>query len=94
MKLEDLTKEELLTLIKRCMFQPSQRDITNVRWETMAAEASRIMDEALKESCKWTGVKGSEALMKWHNAQERFNEGLALSEKAEVVFKKLCETRG
>ncbi len=88
--LEYLTKPELIKLIKKCYFKlPSQRDILGLRWESMTEEANRIMAEASQESQKWAGIKSWEAIKKWHDAQEKFNRGLALSDKAEVVFKKL-----
>ncbi len=92
-KLEDLTKEELLEIIRGCFYQPSHRDILDVRWKGMARERSRIMDGAIKESQKWQGKRDFESLQKWNDAQEKFNNGLALSDKADIVFEKLCETK-
>jgi len=92
MTLEDLTKAELIKWVKGTFFyQPTQRDLIRLRWESMNEEASRIMEEACQESQRWTGIKSFEAIKKWNEAQEMFNKGLALSEKAEVLFKELYE---
>ena len=94
MKLEDLTHGELIKLIKNtCYSQPSHRDIINVHWETMVAEAQRIREQALKESQKWAGDRTVEGYQHWRDAQELFSKGMKLDEKAEAVFKELCETK-
>lgn len=90
--LEDLTKVELIKLIKEVLSpQPTQRDLIKLRWESINQEASRIMAEACKESQRWAGIKSFEALEKWSEAQELFNKGLALSNKADIIFKELCD---
>ena len=94
MELEDLTKVELLKLIKEQFFyQPSPRDILKARWETLTEEANKMMAEANFESQKWLGKRDMESLRKWGEAQNRFTEGLSLSEKADVLFKQLCDTK-
>ena len=92
MKLEDLTKDELLKLIKEhCFYQPIPRDILRVRWKTMAEKANKMMTEANIEAQKWQGQRDIESLRKWNDAQNRFTEGLALCDKADIVFEQLCE---
>uniref|UniRef100_A0A6M3JQN7 Uncharacterized protein n=1 Tax=viral metagenome TaxID=1070528 RepID=A0A6M3JQN7_9ZZZZ len=92
--LEDLTKTELVKLVREAYFyQPTQRELLKLRWESMSEEASCIMAEANRESQQWTGIKTFEALKKWSEAQELFDKGLALSDKADALFKVLCETK-
>ena len=94
MNLEDLTKDELLKLIKEQFFsQPSPRDILRVHWETLTEKANKMMDESITESKRWEGKRDIESLRKWNESQNRFTEGLALSEKADVLFKQLCELK-
>lgn len=92
--LEDLTKAELIKLVRESFFyQPKQRDLIKLRWESMNEKASRIMKEANQESQQWIGIKTFDALKKWNKAQEDFSRGLALSEKADALFKVLCDTK-
>ena len=92
MKLEELTKEELIRLIKdRWWPLPSHRDIITAHWQSMTEEASRIMAQANQESQKYAGIKTFEALKSWSDAQALFDKGLKLSDKAGAVFKELCE---
>lgn len=94
MELEDLTKEELLRLIKsRWWPQPTHRDIISAHWDRLTGESSRIMAQANEESEKWIGLKTMEALQHWHDAQLLFNKGMKLADEAETVFKELMETR-
>lgn len=92
--LEDLTKAELIKLVRESFYyQPKQRDLIELRWKSMTEEANRIMKEANQESQRWIGIKTFEAHRKWNEAQELFNKGLALSDKADDLFKVLCETK-
>ncbi len=93
MKIEDLTKEELIKYIHSQFYQPTQRDMLNLRWESVSGEARRIMAAANEESQKWTGVKTIEALKKWWDAQELFNKGLDLSDKADSLFEELIAVK-
>ncbi len=94
MKLEELTKEELISLIKKtCYSLPNRRELLNVRWETLVAEAQRIREQAIQESQKWEGIKTLEAYEHWRDAQLLFDKGMALNKKAEVVFDELLATK-
>ena len=95
LKLEDMTKGELINLIKKtCYSLPNQRELLNVRWESLAGEAQRIREQAIQESKKWTGIKTVEAYEHWRDAQLLFDKGMALDDKADAVFKELSETKG
>ena len=94
LELEDMTKEELISLIKKtCYSLPNQRELLNVRWESLAGEAQRIREQALQESEKWVGQRTVEAYEHWRDAQLLFSKGMALDDKAAIVFKELCETK-
>lgn len=87
---EDLTKDELIKLIHEMhYFLPSPRDILKVHWESVNEKARVIMDEAIEESQRWTGKSDPLSIKNWMAAQDRFNEGLALSEKADKVLGEL-----
>ena len=95
MRLEDLTKEELISLIKKTYYSlPSQRDLLNVRWESLTGQAQRIREQSIRESRKWQGIKTPEAYEHWRDAQLLFDKGMALDKKADVVFEELCKTKG
>jgi len=90
MEIEDLTKEELLRLIKnRSFYMPTQRDIVRARWESLIEEAKRITESATTESNKWTGDRTIEGYKKWRDAQELFDKGMKLYDKADIVYKEL-----
>ena len=94
LELEDLTKEELISLIKKTRYSlPNQRELLNVRWERLSGEAQRIREQSIQESQKWIGIKTPEAYEHWRDAQLLFDKGMALDDKADIIFKELSETR-
>jgi hypothetical protein len=94
MRLEELTKEELIAYIKQRHFtQPTQRDMLDLRWERLTQEAKAIMELGIRESEKWTGQPGMEARRMWFEAQEIFNKGIRLSEEAEKIFDEMSNCK-
>lgn len=84
LKLEDLTKDELIRLFRRYVFrEPKQQDMLLERWETLVAKSQRLEGE---------GQKASQA-RDWTRAQRLFAEGERAWQQAEAVFaeaEKLC----
>lgn len=84
LKLDDLTKDELIRLFRRYVFrEPKQQDMLLERWETLVAKSQRLGEE---------GQKASHA-QDWARAEKLWAEERRAWEKAEVVFaeaEKLC----
>lgn len=84
LKLEDLTKDELIRLFRRYVFrEPKQQDMLLGRWETLVAKSQRLEGE---------GQKASQA-RDWTRARRLFAEGERAWQQAEAVFaeaEKLC----
>lgn len=84
LKLDDLTKDELIRLFRRYVFrEPKQQDMLLERWETLVAKSQRLEGE---------GQKASQA-RDWTRAQRLFAEGERAWQQAEAVFaeaEKLC----
>jgi hypothetical protein len=90
MQLEDLTKEELIIVIKNQMFsQPSERDMLNARWQRLKNESKVMMDESVKESEKWSKNRDVESAKKWNEATELFNKAMAISDDADKIYKQM-----
>lgn len=56
LKLEDLTKDELIRVIRENWFPgPKQRDMLFVRWHSLVAKSQHLSEEGLKASkaCDW-----------------------------------------
>ncbi len=88
--LEDLTKTELVKLVRESFFyQPTQRELLKLRWESMTEEANRIMIKASEESQKYWRSN----ITKWNAAQKDFDKGLVLSDKVDILFKELYELK-
>jgi len=86
LSLEDLTKNELLQLIRRFSFGFEQRDMQTVRWNTMGVEAKSLMDESIAEIDKCEGIKNH---AKWMKAQDKFDRALKLYDKADSFFREM-----
>lgn len=84
LKLEDLTKDELIRLFRKYMFrEPKQQDMLLVRWETLVEESRRLGEK---------GLEASQA-RDWGRAEKLWSEEQRAWEKAEAVFaeaEKLC----
>lgn len=77
LKLEDLTKDELIRLIRKYRFrEPTQQDMLLERWETLAAKSQHLGEE---------GSKASQA-RDWGRAETLWAEEERAWKKAEAVF--------
>lgn len=84
LKLEDLTKDELLRLIRnKLFFAPTQRDMLLERWESLVEKSKCLGEE---------GLKASQA-RDWKRAEKLWAEERRAWDKAEEVFaevERLC----
>lgn len=77
LKLEDLTKDELILLIRQLpIFGPSQRDMLRIRWGSLEAKVQSLLGESRK---------AGEA-HNWKLADRLFNEYERARKKADAVF--------
>ena len=77
LKLEDLTKDELLRLFRRLLSrEPSQQDMLLERWESLVAKSQRL------------GAEGNNASQArdWARAEKLWAEEERAWAKAEAVF--------
>lgn len=77
LELEDLTKDELLRMIRKfVVLRASQRDMLFIHWETLADKAQALLGESIK-----AGEAGN-----WPLADKRYHESEKVSKKAEAVW--------
>jgi hypothetical protein len=90
-KLEELTKEELIWLIRRerLFSQPTERDILTARWERLTKEANDTMKDAAEEQKKYVGRTDGESWKLWMESQEWFDKGMKQSDEAQKVFEQM-----
>ena len=88
LSLEDLTKDELLKLILRFFLEVPQRNIVEVRRESLLAKANTIMTEAQEEMKDNIGG-GYETIKRFQQASKKFDEGMALTDKASKMLEEL-----
>ena len=93
MKLEELTKEELLLIIRNRIWLPSEKDMLNARWERLSKEAQNMMNQSIEESSKWTGKKDMESYRNWRDAQDVFTAAMKKYDEAEEIFRQMMETK-
>ena len=90
--LEDMTKPELIKIIKQSLaYQPTQKVMRWIRWESICEQAQVIMDEAISEQQLCTGKKDKESLAKWKKASDKFTESMKLYDKADDYLKEIKE---
>ena len=92
LELEDLTKQELIELIKNSIyfvFGFKQRDLIEIKWKSKSREASRIMREAIEDQALYSGKEDIASLAKWWEANKKFDKGMSLHDEADILFKEL-----
>ncbi len=85
--LEDLTKEELLTLCHRWCLSISERDIRMVRHESLVRQARDLADQSQKEMKEATGDPSIEARGRFLKASEKFDKAMKLYDEADRILK-------
>lgn len=88
LKLEDLTKQELLDLIKlRCgIFGIAQRDIVAVRMKNLTDRAHRQAQEASKKMKNLSGETSMKARIEFLKENEKWDRAMKLYEKADELW--------
>ena len=88
--LEDMTKPELIKVIKQSQaYQPTQRILQWIRWESMCKQAQTVMSEAIKEQRLNAHNKDLDSHSRWMKASEKFDHGMKLSDKAETFLEEI-----
>lgn len=90
LKLEDLTKQELLDLMKlRCvMFGIAQRDLVAVRVKSLTDRANRQTQEASEKMKKLVNKPGPKARIEYLKEDEKWCRAMKLYEKADELWKR------
>jgi len=88
--LEDMTKEELIKVIKQSLaYQPTQKILQWIRWESMCEQAQVLMNESIREQQLYTGKKDMDSHAKWMKASKKFGEGMELSDNADAFLEEI-----
>ena len=88
--LEDMTKEELIKVIKQSLaYQPTQKILLWIRWESMCEQSQALMDEAVKEQQLYTSKNDILSRTKWMGASKKFDKGMKLGDKADDFLKEI-----
>ena len=88
MELSDLTKDELLKLIRQQFFRINPKDVLGVRWESVTEKARKLCDEACLEMHE---NHGPENYKKWKAASDKFDSGQRMYKEADRLFEKLMK---
>lgn len=86
LKLEDLTKKELLTLCHRWCLNISERDIRMVRHESLYREARDLANQAQKEMKEATGDPSMEGRTRFLEAAEKFDKAMKMYDEAGKIL--------
>ncbi len=88
--LEDMTKPELIKIIKQSLaYQPTQKIMRWTRWESMCEASQKLMGESLEEQVKYTRKPGMQDHIKWLEASKKFDEGRKLGDKADRFLEEI-----
>ena len=85
--LKDMTKEELLWLIKRCSIGfISEREIYLARWVTLIAKEARVLDQAIAVT---KGLSGAAWLSAFRKSQVLNKKADKLSKLADRYYERM-----
>ena len=88
--LEDMTEPELIKVIKQSLaYQPTQKTLLWIRWESMCEQSQAVMKEALKEQELYTGKGDMLSHLRWMNASKKFDKGTKLGDKAAAFLEEI-----
>ncbi len=88
--LEDMTKEELIKVIKQSLaYQPTQKILLWIRWESMCEQTQALMDEAIKEQQLYIGKNDMVSHARWMDASKKFDKGMKLGDKVEAFLEEI-----
>jgi enoyl-CoA hydratase/carnithine racemase len=77
LKLEDLTKDELIRLIRKyAWINASRRDMFFIRWETLSEKGQALLGESIK-----AGEAGD-----WKLADKLYDESARVHKKADAFY--------
>ena len=93
--LEDMTKAELIKVIKERFFRlPSHKDLAFIRWRLMTDEAEKLCAESVATSKALKEITDDITRhKKWLASQQVFDKGLAIYDKANKFHKKHLEAK-
>ncbi len=88
LKLEDLTKEELIEVINQQIFIIEPRVIANVHWHNMTQKSQQLMKEGLSYMKKAESIKDFRGSQSEHEKGSKiFEQGDKLAQEAEKFYR-------
>ena len=84
-KIDDLTKVELLSIMHKYFFEVPQRHINEARRNTLISEGNMVMAKAQEKMDANIGG-GIENIKRFQEASKDFDKGMALMDKASLLF--------
>jgi len=92
MKVEDLTKPELIAYIAKYIgwHEVDEAELLKVRWDSLSNKSAKLMGESVKISLATSPV---DDLEEWERGQALWERGKKASDEARVIFKLLNDLR-
>ena len=88
--LEDMTKSELIKITKRSLaYQPTQKIMRWIRWESMCEQTQSLMSEAIKEQQLYGDRGDMPNHIKWMAASEKFTKAMRLGDKLDAFLEEI-----
>lgn len=90
MKLEDLSKRELLILIReKALFSYSERDLLWVKWRSLARLSEQQMDEGIKVMESAKGDMSPVGRASYKEGSDLFGSGLRTGKRADKLYERI-----
>lgn len=86
MKLEDMTKGELLNLIRSRWPQPTENDLITARFNSLHEKGQQLRTDAI-DTMRLCALQRD--TVGWFEANKQFDKGVALSEEADRLFRQV-----
>ncbi len=92
--LDDLTKKELIKVIEQSLaYQPTQKVLQWIRWETMCEQAQALMQEVIEEGQLYSNKTDMASHAKWMESSKKFDNAMKLSDKSEAFLTEIKQSR-
>lgn len=90
LRLEDMTKEELICLFRRHVFRFDELDLMGVRADHLGDAAMKLSLEALQEQA---ACSLPQDYKKWKKAQAKFEKGMRMHDESSAYYEALSRMR-
>lgn len=96
MKLENLSKDELICLLRSRFYRIEERDLVEAKIDSLTKKAEMLSDQAKKDMKKYsdkgkklTGIALVENRVEWHKASERFDKAMKMYDKIDKLYESI-----